>query len=229
MSTLQELRNRVRIRADAVGNNFFADAEIDTYINTGLGELHDILVLAFEDYYVKSVEFSTVSGTSNYLFSAINASDFYKCLGVDATDTGETLRVRRFSFQDRNKFASNDMLTGRGDYTDFQYQVRGNSIEIIPSPTSVTALKLWYIPAYTVLTANGDNVDSRVMSNWEEYAVLMAVLKMKEKEELSTTSLEREIKDLRDRIEAATVNRDAGEPFGITDELTGVEIGVLGR
>ena len=63
MSNLSELRTRARRLADAVGNNFFSDAEVNDYINTGLAELHDILVLKFEDYYVKSATFSLVSGT----------------------------------------------------------------------------------------------------------------------------------------------------------------------
>ena len=45
---------------------------------------------------------------------------------------------------------------------------------------------------------------------------------MKHKEETSTTSLERELEKLRERIEAATANRDAGEPIGIVDDNVGV-------
>jgi len=231
MSSLADLRGRARIRADAVGNNFFTDAEINTYINTALGELHDILVLAFEDYYVSSKEFTTVSGQSNYPFADMTAplENFYKCLGLDVIDSGETLRVRRFSFQDRNRFSSNILTKGRGEYSDFLYQVRDGSIELIPEPNGESSMKLWYIPSYTVLTGDASVVDSSIMSNWEEYAVIAAVVKMKEKEELSTTAIERELEGLRDRIESAAENRDAGENYGITDELSGAEIGILGR
>ena len=65
------------------------------------------------------------------------------------------------------------------------------------------------------------------MSNWEEYAVVTAVYKMKEKEELSTTTIERELKALTGRIESAAANRDAGEPGGISDELEGTRPGWL--
>lgn len=228
-STLAELRSRTRTRADAVGNDFFSDAEINDYLNTGLGELHDILVLAFEDYYVNSREFSTVSGQSTYPLSSIGAGNFYKCLGVDVADSGETLRVRRFSFGDRNRFKSNILTRGRGEYSDLMYQVRGNAIELMPVPDGESAMTLWYIPSFEKLVADTDTVDSSVMSNWEEYAILTAVVKMKEKEELSSTVIERELASLTERIESAAENRDVGEPYGITDELTGVEIGILGR
>lgn len=228
-STLAELRSRTRTRADAVGNGFFSDAEIDDYLNTGLGELHDMLVLAFEDYYVSSVSFNTVSGQSNYPFSGMGLTNFYKCLGLDVADSGEILRVRKFSFQERNRFSSNLLTRGRGEFSDFVYQVRGDSVEIMPTPESATSLTLWYIPSFSKLSADSDTVSSSIMSNWEEYAILTAVVKMKEKEELSSTVVERELSALRERIESAAESRDPGEAHAITDDLTGVEIGILGR
>ena len=225
-TSLLTLRTRARTRADAVGNNFFSDSEIDDYLNIGLGELHDLLVLKFEDYYVSSAEFSLVSGQSNYTFSAIECTDFYKCLGVDATDSGETIRVRRFSFPERDRYVAT-AITGRGGYTDYQYQIRGDSLEFIPEPNTTSTIKLWYVPSFSRLNYDDDEISSSIMSNWEEYAVVTAVYKMKEKEELSTTVIERELESIRARIETASANRDAGESEGITDELTGTRSGWL--
>ena len=63
------------------------------------------------------------------------------------------------------------------------------------------------------------------MKNWEEFAIVTAVYKMKEKEELSTTVIERELEGIRERIETASSNRDAGEPGGIIDESVGIRSG----
>ena len=60
-----------------------------------------------------------------------------------------------------------------------------------------------------------------IMRNWEEYAVLTAVFKMKEKEELSTSVLKEELDGIRVRIEDAAANRDGGESMEITDEYSG--------
>ena len=223
---LSKLRSRARTRADAVGNNFFSDGEIDRYINVGLGELHDILVLKFEDYYVTSVEFNLVSGQSKYSFDSLGVRNFYKCLGLDIIEAGETIRAKRFSFQERSRYSAT-AITGRGGYADYQYQVRGDGIEIIPEPTTTSTVKLWYIPAFQDLEEDDDEISSFVMSNWEEYAVVTAVYKMKEKEELSTTVIERELKAIGERIDAAAANRDAGESTGITDELEGTRPGWL--
>ena len=226
-SSLSALRSRARIRADAVGNNFFSDAEINDYLNVGLGELHDILVLQYEDYYVGSVSFDVVSGKDSYPFDTLSLDNFYKCLGLDVDESGEVLRVRRFSFHDRNRYSSDVNLVGRGGTTDYMYQVRGDSIHLIPKPTSSGTATFWYVPSFARLTGDEDTVDSRIMSNWEEYAVLVAVFKMKEKEELSTTTVEKELARIEDRIHSAAMNRDAGESIGITDERSGAGIGTL--
>ena len=223
---LSKLRSRARTRADAVGNNFFSDSEIDRYINVGLGELHDILVQKFEDYYVTSKEFSLVSGQTTYTFDELGIRNFYKCLGVDATDSGETIRVRRFSFAERDRYVAT-AITGRGGYTDYQYQIRGDGIEFIPEPNTTSTIKLWYVPAFSDLEDDDDEINNFIMSNWEEYAVVTAVYKMKEKEELSTTVIERELEAIRARMAEAAANRDAGEPGGIVDELTGTRSGWL--
>ena len=93
-----------------------------------------------------------------------------------------------------------------------------------PKPAESYTIKLWYIPQFTKLSADDDSVDNNITSNWEDYAVTMAALKMRQKEETSTTSLERELERLTIRIEEASRNRDAGEPMSITDEGMGLTV-----
>lgn len=221
MSTLAELRTRARQRADAVGNNFFTDAEINDYVNVGLGELHDLLVSKFEDYYVSSVSFSLVADQSTYSFSSISLSGFYKLLGVDAVQGSDTVRVKRFSFPDRNLYQSDSAIYSDKGYANYQYAIRGESVEFIPTPGSTDTIKLWYVPSYTKLSSDGATTSNSVELNWEEYAVLVAAIKMRQKEETSTGALERDLERITARIEEASRNRDVAEPFGITDEDTG--------
>jgi len=81
---------------------------------------------------------------------------------------------------------------------------------------------VWYVPSFSALSADADPVESGVMLNWEEYAVISAAMKMREKEETSITGLEKDLERITLRIETAARDRDAGESMGITDELTGV-------
>tara|TARA_R100000951_G_scaffold76179_2_gene64253 strand:- start:13272 stop:13964 length:693 start_codon:yes stop_codon:yes gene_type:complete len=221
MSTLSELRTRARRLADAVGNNFFPDAEVNDYINSGLGELHDILVSKFEDYYVSSATFSLANGTSTYSLAGIGISDLYKILGVDIIQGSDTIRVPRYSFTERNVFSSNSALHGGRGFAHYRYNLNGTNITFTPEPNSTDSVKIWYVPSCTKLASDGATVDGSIELNWEEYAVVFAALKMRTKEETSTTSLERELGRLTARIEEASRNRDAGEPMGITDENAG--------
>jgi hypothetical protein len=238
VSTIKDLLNRTRIRADAVGNDFFDDSEIINYINIGLGELYDILILKFEDYFISSSTLTLVKGQSEYSFdseiwgdSGAKLTDLYKCVGVDADESGEAIRLRRFSLRDRAKYSSQSIV-GRGTSTNYQYQIRDRSLAFIPKPSTTASITLWYIPAFVPLGAKvvgsgedatevADELNATIMSHWAEYAVVTAVAKMKEKEELSTTVIGEELKGIRMRIEDASANRDAGESMEITDEHTG--------
>ena len=222
---LAELRAYARVRADAVSNAFFTESEIDKYLNVALGELHDILVQKFEDYYIEFIKFNLEGDKSKYTFDEIGLSNFYKCLGVDVNESGSNLRVHRFSFPERHRYDSDVTLVGRGGHADYQYQIQGDSINFIPVPTTTSEITIWYAPSFEELLADTDKVSSQIMSNWEEYAIITTVYKMKEKEELSTTVIERELETLRVRIDEAASNRDAGEPFGISDEMIGTSDG----
>jgi len=226
MSSLLELRTRARRIADAENNNFFSDEEITDYINTGLGELHDILVLKFEDYYVDSKTFPLVSGQSVYsLADDASIGNFYKIIGVDITQGGNTIRVPRHSFSERNTFRPDQAARNSRGFPFYGYRLSAKNIIFIPEPTSTDTIGIWYIPSYTKLSTDGSTVDDRIALNWEEYAVYSAAIKMRHKEETSTTSLERELERLKERIEEASANRDAGEPIGIVDDAVGIQPG----
>lgn len=222
MSTLSELRTRARRRADAVGNNFFSDAEINDYINVGLGELYDVLVAKQEDYFVSSVSFSLINGQDAYSFSSIGLNNFYKALAVDSVQGNDTFRIKRFSIADRNRYQSNVAFHNSRGYADYEYSIQGNEIKFVPEPSAGDSITLWYVPKCAKLEADSDELDSRINSNWEEYIIILAAIKMRQKEETSVTSLERDLERIVLRIEEAASNRDSAEPFGITDESVGV-------
>ena len=102
--TEADLVARVRQRADMESNDFVSDTEVQTYINSGISELHDILIQTYgQDYYVSSSTFNTVAGTDSYPIhsstSGPNISNFYKLRGVDAKINGsDFFTLRPFNF-----------------------------------------------------------------------------------------------------------------------------------
>ena len=222
-SRLDTLRTRARRKADAVGNNFFSDSEVDDYVNVGLGELHDLLVSKYEDYFVSSASFALTSGTATYSFSSISLTNFYKILGVDITQGNDTFRLKRFQFSERNKYASASYVYSNRGHAVYQYAIQGSNIVFIPEPKTTDTIKIWYVPSFAALASDSSKVEDGIVSNWEEYAVIVAAIKMLQKEESSVASLERDLERITSRIEEAARNRDAGEPMGITDDGMGVQ------
>lgn len=221
-TTLQNLVDRVRQRADMEGSTFVSDTEVIGYINVAMAEIHDILVDRYEDYYVSSEPFTLPADNPGTL-----PNTFYKALGVDFDTGGTTYRLRRFSFQERNVYNSPAMVAGR--VTNTLYAIQGAEIKFIPSPTVSGTATLWYVPeAQQFATSGSGFMDVTVVTKapavafgYEEYVVVDAAIKCLQKEESDVQMLMVQKQQLKERIENAASNRDQGEPTAITDSRAG--------
>ena len=221
-TTLQNLVDRTRQRADMEGSTFVSDTEVIGYINVAMAEIHDILVDRYEDYYVSSEPFTLPADNPGTL-----PNTFYKALGVDFDTGGTTYRLRRFSFQERNVYNSPAMVAGR--VTNTLYAIQGAEIKFIPSPTVSGTATLWYVPeAQQFATSGSGFMDVTVVTKapavafgYEEYVVVDAAIKCLQKEESDVQMLMVQKQQLKERIENAASNRDQGEPTAITDSRAG--------
>ena len=221
-TTLQNLVDRTRQRADMEGSTFVSDTEVIGYINVAMAEIHDILVDRYEDYYVSSEPFTLPADNPGTL-----PNTFYKALGVDFDTGGTTYRLRRFSFQERNVYNSPAMVAGR--VTNTLYAIQGAEIKFIPSPTVSGTATLWYVPeAQQFATSGSGFMDATVVTKapavafgYEEYVVVDAAIKCLQKEESDVQMLMVQKQQLKERIENAASNRDQGEPTAITDSRAG--------
>ena len=221
-TTLQNLVDRTRQRADMEGSTFVSDTEVIGYINVAMAEIHDILVDRYEDYYVSSQQFTLPADNPGTLPNA-----FYKALGVDFNTGGTTYRLRRFSFQERNVYNSPAMVAGR--VTNTLYAIQGAEIKFIPSPTVSGTATLFFVPeAQQFATSGSGFMDATVVTKapavafgYEEYVVVDAAIKCLQKEESDVQMLMVQKQQLKERIENAASNRDQGEPTAITDSRAG--------
>ena len=120
--------------------------------------------------------------------------------------------------------SSNAALYSNRGSANIRYNLNGTNLTFMPEPDSADSVTVWYVPSFVKLVNDADSVSNNIATNWEEYAVVLAALKMKSKEETSTVPLERELTRISARIEEASRNRDAGEPMGITDDGAGLTI-----
>ena len=228
-TTQKEFIERVRQRADMENNYFVSDVEIQTYVNLGIAELHDILIQTYgQDYYIESKEFNTTAGVDTYsLIAGVAASDgFYKLRGVDCKVNGQDwFTLRPFNFNERNLYQNWGQWSVLG-ISNIRYRLVGESIVFTPVPDTATAIRLWYIPTAhrfygdPPLQTTPDNYAGqqyRDLNGYSEFVVIDAAIKCLQKEESDVSVLLAQKAAMKRRIEEAASNRDAGHPISVTD------------
>ena len=222
-----DLIDRVRQRADMENNFFVSDDEVQTYINAGIAELHDILIQTYgQDYYVKSKEFTTSSGVDSYPINDststnnIGMTDFYKVRGVDCKVNGqEWFTLRPFNFNERNLYQNWGQWSVLG-ISNIRYRMVGSDFVFTPVPDTATSVRIWYIPTarqFSTSYPTGSTETFADINGYAEYVVIDAAIKCLQKEESDVQVLLLQKQAMKKRIEESANNRDAGHPLSVTD------------
>jgi hypothetical protein len=210
--TLGSLKLQARQRADQETSDFVSDSELNSYINSSLAELYDLLVAAYgEEYFLADpFQIAVTSGTTDYALP----TDFYKLKGVDAKITGsDYVNVRPFNFNERNRTQDESNLLYGG--TNLRYRIMGSKIKFTPKPSATTAVQIWYVPVSPTLVLDTDTFND--VNGFSEYVVVDAAIKMMQKEESDVSVLMNQKAQLMKRLEAMMSNRDAGSAESISD------------
>jgi hypothetical protein len=200
-----------------VDSQFVTDSELNSYINSSIAELHDILVQTYnQEYSIKDVTFNTVASQSEYqLSSIITDNDFYKLRGIDAKLNGDDyFTLKPFNFNERNRFQN----FGVWDYlgiTNVRYRIVGGRLIFSPIPDAVIEIKVWYVPLAAKLEDDADTLDD--INQYAEYVIVDAAIKMLQKEESDVSVFLAQKAALKRRIEEAAQNRDVGDSESVSD------------
>ncbi len=239
--SLGEIRLLCQQRADRVNSNFITTSEWNWYITQSYFELYDLLVTAYEDYYLGSPLIITTDGNwqyalpngQNYLGNTYPdtagqppAPPYYKLMGVDCgLDQSDNawVTLNRFNFIDRNRFVFPNIGSTFLGVFNLQYRVMGNSIYFIPTPAAAQVLRLWYIPRLVQPIQDTDILDG--VSGWTEYVIIDAAIKALQKEEQEVQELMAQKQAIIDRIQGASQGRDAGESASISDTRANIRWG----
>ncbi len=197
-------------------SNFVKDSELVTYINESLSELYDLLVSRYgEDYFAKPEPFTIQTTGTEQIYSL--PSDFYKALGVDLNLGGkESITLKPFQFQERNRYY-NSLIYGWDEnaVTRARYRIIGRKLWIIPNPTGVRTIQVWYVPHAPILENDSDEFDA--INGWEQYLIVDVAIKMLMKEESDISAHLLEKQQLEKRIKTMASNRDIGQSSQVSD------------
>lgn len=230
LNTLLQLRTRARQRADMEASLFVEDSEMNTYINSAITDLHDLLVTSYgDDYYVKSVTFNTVLNQDAYALSTVvTDADFYKLRGLDTRLNANSpyYALSRFNFNERNAQAQS-IVWNNTICPEIRYRIVGSNIILSPAPKAVVQMKLWYIPTAQQLTADGQTFDD--INGYSDYVVALAARKAMMKEETDVSELDKEISFLQERIISSAKSRDAENPDQVQDIYASNNLGLYNK
>jgi len=227
--SLYELRLRSQQTADRVASDFVTTSEWNAFLRLACYELYDLLIDSYEDLFSDQYVFINTNGTvqnyplpdgvTNYIggtypnSSGSPAKAFYKLVGMDLginTSNNAWVTLLKYDFIERNRYVyPNSTSTIYGVY-NMRYRLMGKNVNIIPTPAGNQQIRMWYIPRLPGLLADTD-ITTIGFSGWLRYVIVRAAKYALDKEEGSDTSkLDAEILYLKQRIEEASQNRDAG-------------------
>lgn len=206
--TLLTLRTAARERADAVNSTFVSDTELTRYINASAQELYDLLVESNKDYATTLLSFSVSSPSTSYALP----SDFYKLRGLDVSLNGSWVQVYPYDQMERGRYQ--DLALNRV-FANVYYHLFNNTLEFLPQAYAPGSYQLRYVPFMTVMSGDSDTFNG--YNGFEEYIIVDAAIKMKDKEETDTKVLEKQKADLRLRIQAMANVRDYADFDRVSD------------
>jgi len=213
MVTFSQLINSVRLRTDIVNSLFVTDIEIGEYLNSSLAELYGIIVNTFNDYYVKTIQFTLTSADDGYLLP----SDFFKEIRIDKSYSGnpsatqpDYIKLNRINIADENNF---NYMTLRNIYSPptFGYIMYNDKIKIIPKSNIAGSYQLLYVPAYVDYTSNDTVCMGPPGQKWHEYALVDTCIKVMSKEESDPSMFIAQKAELKQRIQTEAANRIAND------------------
>ncbi len=205
--TLTQMRQEVRDLADEPDTGFVTNAMIDRWLNLGLRKVYEMAYMADPEAYdlTLSTAITTAAGTAEYTLPTL----FWKLIKMEVQHSGSYTRLERLHLHSMGNDLDERAAPRR-------YLLRGRtSVRLYPTPDGVYPTRVWYIPAFTVLTADGDTFDG--INGWEEYGILDAAIKVRIKGESDSRELMALKAKIEQEIDERATERDVMGYTGIQD------------
>lgn len=211
--TLSDLRTQARQRADMVNSTFVSDSELTGYVNAAAGELHDLLVLRYEDYFTQA---SNATADSSGRIAI--PSDMLKLRSLTMTEGGTYYPLSRIDVTEQLPYLNSE-VSNSPFRLDLVYFMSGSYIHTLPtSDTANKSFGYYYVKCFTPLSADADTLFTQgELQRWSEYVVVDAAIRCLQKEESDVSVLMTQKAALLDRIKRAAAGRDANKPARVVE------------
>lgn len=228
-----ELEQRVRERADMVDSQFVTSGEIQRMLEAAWQELYSIMVASGEDLFLRRAQITSSAAsvliTEQGDFIANENGDIIIVGGVVPVASYINLpaqvkafrllrhqdgaRLRKATLHDLENVQSS---TSRGKPQLYRLEMDPRNdylrIELYPVPDTSYVFDLFYVPALSLKEFLASSYVSIPVRGWDEYMVLTAAAKARDKEESDIGNIMKEREILVERIRADLVPFDKSEP-----------------
>lgn len=207
-----DIELRARERADMVNSDFVSSAEVTRYCEKAFQEYIGILLTKEPDLITTRATGNASPGMGPSESSPFNLATEFKALRRIRHVNSYSLRraelqeVEVLSFNGRRGKPTHYWLTGR--------HTTAARLIFLPEPDTTYPIEYWFIPSISLADVTGGGLN--MVAGWDEYVVLTAAMKMKDKEESDVSVLLGERKLLLENIIAQVTAQDTGEPGRMT-------------
>ncbi len=215
--TRLQVRDNVRRTTDTRGTNALVrhpDTDLNEYINRGYAALYRKLTVIVPDQrFLASDAITTEDGTATYSLP----SDFDHLISIDMLCNGRLTWLTAYEMHERARLADpNNAGTG----IPLTYRLRASNIELLPTPSGVYTVTLWYVPTVTQFTADGNTFDTVV--RLDDYVISYASLQVavRDKDWQLVAECRSAMAELDPELEAIARSRDKNSPSRIVDEMS---------
>jgi uncharacterized protein YqgV (UPF0045/DUF77 family) len=192
-----------------VNSTFVSDAEVLSYLSASYCWLYDLLVSKGLSYYETSADYSTAGA-----HSVSAPASMYGVTGVYVKHSDNNWSRLAPIGPAEVRVYDSIATTYPTHYRVVGQNATTESVMLYPWPAACT-VRVYYIPVAGQSQSASDSVNG--VSGWEELIVIDTAIKMLQKEESSTTALERERDRLLERIDEAAENRIFADSARIAD------------
>lgn len=210
--TLLTLRTRTRFLGDFENSRVISDTRLNEVINANIRKVWDLLLRHRPEPYIteQSGPPVTVANTATVAL----ASNFYRLRGVQVLDGGNYFKLQPVNVSEAWRF-NTAAAAPRG----FRYRIQGANLVLVPTPTAVYTLRVYYFPAFTALSADIDTFDG--VNGYEDLVIARSIVDLKLRESMPAGEWSQRALELGREVTEAASDLDAGEPFYLSG--TGAE------
>jgi hypothetical protein len=207
--TLAQIRASVQTDGQYENSSDLTPTVLNNYINRAIVRGREIITKSWRDWFtVAGTPFTVVAGTQSYALPA----DFEHLRQVEiSTDGGSRwYPLHPVDLADAHRHQS---PTARR----YRYRLQGGTTALALHPTpgnSTDQIRVWYVPYATELVNDSDTLTINVDAEYDLY-IAIALRRCRKREDLEAD--EAEVADCIRRLADMADDRDAGEPFYLSD------------